>query len=207
MVGPTDAFQLGLRRVSTVDQPEVEVGNMSTNFPGFSAPAAGLESPLELLSACHDRMERQFATLRRLVPHLAEHGVDEAARTAAENVMRYFDTSAKHHHADEEEDLFPALIESMAGSDAVCLRDMTERLKADHRALEMAWQYVRCVLEKVARGEFARLASDDVEALVGQYEHHIEREEKELLPMAARLLSEDDLNRIASAMRRRRGNR
>ena len=178
---------------------------MSTNFPGFPAPADGPEAPLEMLSACHDRMARQCTALRRLVPHLAEHGVDEAARTAAANVMRYFDTSAKHHHADEEEDLFPALIESMAGSDAVCLRELTERLKADHRALEIAWQCVRAVLEKVARGESVRLESDDVEALVGRYERHIECEEKELLPMAARLLSEDDLTRIGRAMRERRG--
>jgi hemerythrin-like domain-containing protein len=178
---------------------------MSTTFPGFSTPAAGTEAPLEMLSACHDRMARQCATLRRLVPHLAEHGADGAARTAAANVMRYFDTSAKHHHADEEEDLFPALIASMAGSDAVCLRELTERLRTDHRALEKAWQCVRGVLEKVARGEAARLAPDDVQALVGQYEGHIEREEKELLPMAARLLSDDDLDRIGRAMRARRG--
>jgi len=178
---------------------------MSTEFPGFSAPAAGPEAPLAMLSACHDRMERQCATLRRLVPHLVEHGVDEAARTAAANVMRYFDTSASHHHADEEENLFPALIESMAGSDAVCLRELTEGLKADHRALEMAWQCVRSVLEKVARGESARLASDNVEALAGQYERHIEREEMELLPVAARLLSDDDLYRIGRPMGERRG--
>ena len=183
----------------------MDASNVSTNFPGFSAPAGGAEAPLEMLSACHDRMQRQCATLKRLVPHLAEHGADEAARKAAANVMRYFDTSAKHHHADEEEDLFPALIESMAGSDAVCLRELTGRLKADHRALEMAWQCVRTVLEKVARGESVRLTPDDVQGLVDQYEDHIEREEKELLPMAARLLSEDDLSRIGRRMRERRG--
>src|SRR4029079_9743932 len=87
----------------------------------------------------------------------------------------------------------------------VCLRELTEGLKADHRALEMAWQCVRSVLEKVARGESARLASDNVEALAGQYERHIEREEMELLPMAARLLSDDDLYRIGRAMAERRG--
>jgi len=178
---------------------------VSTNFPEFSAPSGGTETPLEMLSACHDRMQRQCATLKRLVPHLAQHGADESARNAAGNVMRYFDTSARHHHADEEEDLFPALIESMAGSDAVCLRDLTERLKAEHRALDLAWQCVRGVLERVARGESVRLASNDVEALVGQYERHIECEEKELLPMVARLLSDDDLTRIGRAMRERRG--
>ena len=47
--------------------------------------------------------------------------------------MRDFDTSARHHHDDEERDLFPALIESMAGSDAVCLRELTAALTAEHR--------------------------------------------------------------------------
>jgi hemerythrin-like domain-containing protein len=44
-----------------------------------------------------------------------------------------------------------------------------------------------------------------VEALIGRYERHIEREETELLPMAARLLSDEELARIGRAMRRRRG--
>jgi hemerythrin-like domain-containing protein len=166
---------------------------------------AGAEAPLEMLSACHARIERQCATLRRLVPHLAARGATEDARTAAANVMRYFDSSALQHHADEEEDLFPALLESMAGSDAVCLRDLTDALKADHRALDADWQRVRAALERIAAGTSARLPSDDVEALIGRYERHIEREEKELLPMAARLLSDDELARIGRGMRERRG--
>lgn len=178
---------------------------MSTNFPGFSAPAAGTEAPLEMLAACHGRVERQCATLRRLVPHLAAHGANQEARTAATNVLRYFDTSAKDHHADEEVDLFPALIESMAGSDAICIRELVDALTADHRALEAAWRHLRSVLERIAGGESVLLASDKVEAFVGLYERHIEREERDLLPMAARLLSEDDLARVGRAMRERRG--
>jgi len=178
---------------------------VSMNVPGFSAPAAGTEAPLEMLSACHDRVQRQCATLRRLVPHLAAHGADPAARTSATNVMRYFDTSAKHHHDDEEEDLFPALIESMPGSDAVCVRQMIEGLKVEHRTLETAWRHLRGVLERIAGGESVLLGLDAVEAFVGLYERHVEREESELLPMAARLLSDDDLARIGRAMRERRG--
>jgi hemerythrin-like domain-containing protein len=158
-----------------------------------------------MLSACHGRVERQCATLRRLVPHLAARGADAQARTAAANVMRYFDTSAKHHHADEEEDLFPALIESMAASDAVCLHGLIDGLKADHRALEAAWRRLRPVLERIAAGEPAPLDAAAVEALVGLYERHIAREESELLPMAARLLGEHELAGIGRAMRARRG--
>ena len=175
------------------------------SIPGFSAPSAGFEAPLEMLSACHFRIERQCATLRRLVPHLATHGADTEARTAAANVIRYFDTSAKHHHADEEEDLFPALIESMAGSDPVCLRELTATLVAEHDELEVRWQNIRAVLERVVAGDNVVLESQAVEALVGLYERHIAREETELLPMAARLLSDEDLARVGRAMRERRG--
>ena len=64
---------------------------------------------------------------------------------------------------------------------------------------------MRAALERIAAGTSARLPSEDVEALIGGYERHIEREETELLPMAARLLSDDELARIGRAMRRRRG--
>lgn len=178
---------------------------MSMRIPGFSPPVAGTEAPLEMLSACHGRAEIQCATLRRLVPHLVEHGADEGARKAIANVIRYFDTSARHHHADEEDDLFPALIDSMAGSDAICLCEMIEKLTADHRALEAAWRHLRALLGRIAVGESTSLAADDVEAFVVLYERHIKREEDELLPMAARLLSDDDLARIGRTMRERRG--
>lgn len=170
-----------------------------------SLPTGGFEVPLEMLSACHGRIEQQCATLRRLVPHLAAHGADADARSAAVAVMRYFDTAAKHHHEDEEKDLFPALIESMAGSDAVCLREMTQGLAAEHLELEARWRHLRAVLEQIAAGHTVPLNAEDVQALVGLYERHMEREEQELLPMAARLLSDQALERIGRAMRERRG--
>jgi len=157
-----------------------------------------------MLSACHARIEHQCSTLRRLVPHLLSHGSDAEARDAAVNVMRYFDTSARHHHADEENDLFPVLMESMAGSDAVCVRELTEDLAREHRELEARWQRLRSALERVVIGERVSLEPHDVEALVTLYERHIEREEGELLPMAARLLSDADLDRVGRAMRERR---
>jgi hemerythrin-like domain-containing protein len=178
---------------------------MSNIIPGHSAPTAGFEVPLEMLSACHYRIQRQCETLRRLVEHLAARGADAEARGAAAAVMRYFDTAGRDHHADEEEDLFPALIESMAGSDAVCLREITEGLAAEHREIESKWQRVRAALERISAGESGSLASSDVEALAFAYDRHIEREEGEVLPMAARLLSDETLDVIGRAMRRRRG--
>lgn len=177
----------------------------ATSLPGSSAPAPSFEVPLEMLAACHGRVQAQCDTLRRLLPHLAQQGADRAAQEAATAVMRYFDTAAVHHHADEEVDLFPALIEAMAGSDAVCLRGMTRALTDEHRELEMRWQRVRAGLEAVTRGDPAVLQAAEVQAFVDQYASHIAREEAELLPMAARLLSDEEITRIGAAMRKRRG--
>jgi hemerythrin-like domain-containing protein len=178
---------------------------MTINFPGHSAPSGGFEVPLEMLSACHHRIERQCATLRRLVVHLASNGADEDARIAAAAVIRYFDTSAKDHHADEETDLFPALIESMAGSDAVCIRELIDALTRDHRALDSHWRRLRQVLQSIAAGTALPLVSADVAPFITLYEQHIAREESELLPMAARLLGDRGLDRVGRAMRVRRG--
>jgi hemerythrin-like domain-containing protein len=179
---------------------------MSANsIPGFSSPAAGTEAPLAMMATCHERLAKQCATLRRLLPHVAEHGADAQAQEAAQAVMRYFDRASPQHHADEEQDLFPALLESMAGSDAVCIRELTEGLAADHRQLQSAWEKLRGPLARLAAGEAAALPNEEVEAFVALNETHGAREDQELLPMAARLLDDAALARIGDAMRARRG--
>jgi len=178
---------------------------MSLAIPGHRAPTVGFEAPLEMLSACHGRVELQCATLQRLLAHLPVHGADADARAAAVAVLRYFDTAAQHHHADEEADLFPALLEAMAGSDPVCIRELIDALRSDHRVLAAHWLRLRPALQRVAAGAAQSLSAEEVDALVGAYQRHIAREESELLPMAARLLGDEALSRIGAAMRQRRG--
>ncbi len=174
-------------------------------FPGFTSPAAGFEAPLEMLSTCHGRVESQCQTLLRLVPHLAANGPDQAAREAAQNVMRYFDTSAPHHHADEEEDLFPALLQAVTGAELARLRELIAALQAQHRELEQAWAELRWKLECIWLGTLRGLDAAEVGRLVELYRSHIEREETELLPLAARALDAARLDIVGRAMRLRRG--
>lgn len=178
---------------------------MAVDIPGFSSPAVGLDAPLALLSACHDRIGRQCATLRRIAGHVAQHGADAVAQTAAASVLRYFDTAALLHHRDEEDDLFPALIDSMAGSDARCLHAMVEGFTEEHRQLEMLWARLREPLTAVSAGRPADLDEAAVVQFCDQYAAHIQREEDELLPMAARLLDDSALSGMSQAMRARRG--
>lgn len=174
-------------------------------IPGYSSPTASFEVPLEMLAACHGRITQQCASLRRLVAYLAEKPVDAEVSSAAAAILRYFDTAAAHHHADEELDMFPALLEAGAGSDAVCIRELTAALIAEHRLLEQYWQAIRPVLAHLAAGDSATLDAATVMALIELYETHMQREEAEVLPLAARLLSTAALDRVGRAMRERRG--
>lgn len=178
---------------------------MTSTVPSLAEPSGGFEAPLEMLSACHHRALQQCATLQRLAAQMANNGANDDLRIVATAVTRFFDASVKQHHADEETDLYPALIESMAGSDAVCIRELVESLTRDHRALESHWQRLRLDLARIAAGDLLPVLSADVAPFIRLYEQHIAREENELLPMAARLLGDDALRLIGNAMRERHG--
>jgi hemerythrin-like domain-containing protein len=175
-------------------------------LPGFGGPAASTEAPLEMLAACHGRVQKQCETLERLPPHVAGHGADEPARQAATAVMRYFDTAAVDHHADEEENLFPELSQVSQGEDkAPGLAALIQVLCAEHRQLEARWQVLRGALAALAAGDASRLSPSLVSDFVGAYRRHIDCEDRVLLPLAQRVLDGASLHRVGEAMRERRG--
>ena len=90
---------------------------VSTKDLLHSAPAVGFEQPFEMLEACHDRVRRSLDLLARLIVHVDRHGHDTQSRSAARDVLRYFDLAAPHHHEDEERHVFPRLLAS--GDDAL----------------------------------------------------------------------------------------
>ena len=171
----------------------------------WDAPA-GFNEPLEALSACHRRIEKQMSTLTRLHAHIARNGFDDEARVAAAAILRYFITAAPHHHADEEVDLFPKLLRTAeALSDRARAYELVSHLLVDHREMEAAWAQVREALEGLQSGEKSGLDSQLCTEFVRTYSSHIEREEHQLFPLAARLFSKADLETLGIAMARRRG--
>jgi hemerythrin-like domain-containing protein len=176
----------------------------ASDLPGLPVQESGFEAPLEMLAACHGRIRDKCATLSRLKAHVATVGADAAAGGAARAIMRYFDTAARDHHEDEERDVFPALIESMAGSDPVCIRELVDSLEHDHRELERLWRKVRAWLVAIDAGQ-AAAGIPEVDSFLDLQERHAAREDQELLPMAERLLGTAELDQIGRAMRLRRG--
>lgn len=160
--------------------------------------------PLAALYDCHRHVLQHCATLRRLVLYVSECGCNREAQVASHGLLRFFDNDVPRHFADEAEDLYPALIESMAGSDAVCLNELTRGSQEQHRALQRLWRELRGPLEQLAAGHEVTLSAQAVEAFEAQWRELIGLEEGELLPMAARLLTDDEMARVERAMEARR---
>ena len=112
--------------------------------------APALDEPLEMLEACHQRIEQQLNTLERLRAYLPEHGADETARRAAQGVLRYFRLAGPNHHADEEQDLFPALLRRATGNDAKTLVGLIDILLVEHAQMADALAVVLSQLEPIA---------------------------------------------------------
>lgn len=163
--------------------------------------APSFDAPLEMLRACHGRIQAQCATLHKLQAHLPQHGGDLQAQQAAQAVLRYFDTAGKHHHEDEELDLFPPLRAS-GNAEVITLMN---RLLDQHLAMNAAWQQLRPQLLALAGGIASSLNSDDIEYFTTIHERHIALENGQLLPLAARLLNPAHLAVIGAAMAKRRG--
>lgn len=168
------------------------------------SPAPGLDEPLEMLYACHERIDAQLVTLGRLVHWLPEHGADEQAAQAARSVVRYFDLAAHNHHLDEEEDLLPAMLQATADPAREELLALVTRIIAEHRSMSERWGVLRTALEAIAAQRSTRLSAHDVTAFSDAYRAHIALEEREILPLAARLLGEDVLEQISQRMTARR---
>ena len=169
--------------------------------------APSLDEPLDMLHACHERIEAQLRTLERLIDYLPDHGVDDQVRSAIANVLRYFDQAAPNHHEDEERDLFPRLLARASHEEAASVNSLIETLLGEHQVMAEALDTVRRDLLALVAAQRGPLDAAAIAHLADCYRRHIAREESSLLPLAKRLLTAEDVVRLSLAMTERRTER
>lgn len=170
-----------------------------------AGPAVGFEQPFEMLEACHERVQRSLGLLERLIEHVAAQGHDAKSRSAAYDVLRYFDLAAPHHHEDEERHVFPRLL---AQGDSA-LAQAVQRLRDEHRRMGELWARLRPVLQAwsgdAAGGPVPESFRADAQAFGALYAGHIPLEERLVFPAARASLEPGALQAMGAEMRARRG--
>lgn len=148
-----------------------------------------LQAPLTSFSQCHVGIMRQLEALDGL-PELTRAA--QRAREVAAATEALFKGAVLEHHAEEEKDLFPAVLRSAApGEERMGVEAMVQRLTAEHRAVEAMWERLRPAVHAAAQGRPVELDAALVHQLVHGYLQHANFEEEQFLPLAATILRRD----------------
>ena len=161
--------------------------------------SASFEQPLDMLLACHDKIRRFCDQLDKLPGYITEHGVNEAVKNTIDGVIRYFDVTGPAHHIDEEEELFPILLERVPTA-----APRIEQLEAEHGYLHSCWNAIRDDLRALRNGELDSISENAVAEFVRQYREHAASEEAWLIPTAAATLNAEELRNARLRMAQRR---
>src|SRR5262245_56616343 len=154
-------------------------------------------NPLGLLSECHRRIERFLDVLIELTRQSRGGSLTEVQRNGLDVALRYFREAAPKHTLDEEESLFPRMMTSSVKR-AVNALSSLEALQDDHKIAEASHLEVealgrRWLLEGLLPNDSIHRLKELLNGLRWAYQRHIAVEEKEVFPLADRILSKADI--------------
>ncbi|MDV7392243.1 hemerythrin domain-containing protein, partial [Arthrospira platensis SPKY1] len=115
-------------------------------------------TPISDFSNCHSGILRGLDAFAEL-PGLVE--AMRRARQVAQQVQAVFEDAVIEHHAQEEKDLFPAVLASaQPGEEREKVKQITDRLTREHREVEAMWKRLAPQVKKVAKGQEVALDVD-----------------------------------------------
>jgi hemerythrin-like domain-containing protein len=152
-------------------------------------------SPIEDFSQCHVGIVAHLQALGQL-PALLEPAAK--ARHIAAETVQFFREAVYEHHAEEERELFPAVLASAAkGAERDKVQAIVTELTAEHRQVEAAWSRLEPKLKAVAKGHDADVDGAEITALVETYQAHARYEEEVFLPLSQAILARNS-NHLAA---------
>jgi hemerythrin-like domain-containing protein len=144
------------------------------------------EAPLNSFSQCHAGILSQLQMMAEL-PVLAAAAAK--ARVVATGTLAMFQDEILEHHAQEESELFPAVLRSARpGEERDRVEALVQRLLCEHRTLEALWTRIEHAVSSNAKGRPVEVDAAAVAELVCAYGAHARLEEEEFLPLAETIL-------------------
>ncbi len=157
---------------------------MSTNTTDLN-----LDQPLTNFSRCHEGILSHLDNFGELPALLEPHA---RAHQIAKDTVLFFRAAVYEHHAEEERELFPAVLKSASpGEEHDTVRNMVDWLTQEHRDIEWLWFQIEPQLKKLAKGQEEKLDPASISQLVSRYKAHAKFEEEEFLPLSEAILGRD----------------
>ena len=166
----------------------------SMNEPSEREDISDQVTPIATFSQCHVGIIENLDSLGKLPALVA---AAEQARSLAQRSLDYFDDVVVRHHAEEEQELFPAVLQSaVPGEERRKVEAVVAHLAGEHRRIEALWEEVKPAIKQIAKGHAVPGSGISISDLIAQYRAHARYEEEIFLP-----LSEEILGRNGNHMR------
>jgi hemerythrin-like domain-containing protein len=152
---------------------------------------------IEVLERTHREIVEMLTRMHLLVEKVEVRGIDDSVRKLAADICRFFDETARPHHAAEEELVFPDLL---ASGDPELVQHVN-RLQQDHGWLEEDWLELSPQLRAVANGQSwydIDILRSGVPVFTELYRDHIALEETVVYPASRRFHHGDLLRHLPS---------
>jgi hemerythrin-like domain-containing protein len=157
-------------------------------------PAFNNFRSFEALDSCHQQIQSNLDALGLVVSKFCEGGWDDQTRQSAQEIETFFSNVARSHHAAEETEVFPCLLNSEDEEMVLKVRDLIE----DHFWIEKYWHDLAPMLAAIGSGSSSTEAvvlAKAAKLFLDLCNCHIESEESMIYPQAkasmARLFARD----------------
>lgn len=148
-----------------------------------------IDGSLADFSECHHDFVAQLHSALYL-PELVTAAAK--ARALANDLVKMFRERVVAHHAEEERELFPAVLRAaLPGPELDEVRAMVTQLVGEHRDMEARWQALKPAVEAVANGQCVEIDAPLIEDMVQHFFAHAHFEEEHFLPLAQKILGRE----------------
>lgn len=144
------------------------------------------KQPLTNFTRCHLGIVSQLELSARL-PELVDAA--NRARKTALDTLELFRSVVLPHHAEEENELFPAVIAACNAAERERVQPIVDRLTGEHRVVEALWKQIEPSIRAAGKGTSREVDAEMMEEIVRKVLRHARYEEVVFLPLAERILS------------------
>lgn len=164
--------------------------------------------PLAMMGDCHRKLERYLVGLQAVISQAKGGPLSTEHQGALELALRYFRDAAPFHAKDEEESLFPRM-RKIQNPEVQAALSVLDALDAEHVEAEAGHQTLETLGRKWLReGALSQEETRTLESVIKElgtlYTRHIGIEDREIFPLAGRVLSPEDLKAVGAEMSARR---
>ncbi len=161
----------------------------------FIDPATDFSSGLQVISDYHQDFLARGIQLIELAKDIQKEGMNEALANQCMDMYCHYSHATHLHHKDEEEALFPTLVDQSS-----LIIGMMERLIMDHEEIEESWAKLSTRLSNPKQitnfDHFLHLTVEFEKIL----RDHLMREDEDFAPLIKKTLSTEKMKQVGKKM-------